>query len=174
MSQIDEIWILFLVITSILIVVFVVLRQAHGENYSGTVADLPKFNINRSSIKPVTVSNYEEIPEETIAPKPRQVEKRSQAPTAKQSSTFDKDVTDPSVYMFRSHIRLPSKSAQQVGADPFRGDIHITPVNRNGHFQSRYGKESLRHDTMFNSVFAQNYNQLTDYQLVNEELVARH
>ena len=172
MSQIDEIWILFLVIIAILAVVFAILRQAHPENYSGTVSDVPKFNMHQKSVKPQTTQkNYEEI-EDSIPI--RKVQKRSQPPTVAQSSTFDKDVTDPSVYMFRSHVRLPTKSALQAGADPLRGDIHITPVNRNGHFQSRWGTEVLRHDTMFNSAFNDKYSQLNDYQVVNEELVARH
>ena len=174
MSQIDEIWILFLVIIGILAVVFAILRQAHPENYSGTVSDVPRFNVRQKAVK-AQQKNYEEIDDSAVqVQQPRRVQKRSQPPTVAQSSTFDKDVTDPSVYMFRSHIRIPTRSALQAGADPLRGDIHITPVNRNGHFQSRWGAEVLRHDTMFNSVFAEKYDQLNNYQVVNEELVARH
>lgn len=174
MSQIDEIWILFLIIVVILIVVFVILRQAHGENYSGNVADVPKFKKHQIKKEPVQETTYQEIEVEedpvTVAPAsvsaaPSQKEKVSK------SNTFDKDVTDPSVYLYRPQIRLPSKSAQQAGADPFRGDLHIKPVNRGGHFQSRYGSEGLRHDTMFNSTFAEEYNKLTSYSVVNEELV---
>lgn len=217
--QIDEIWILFLIILAILIVIFAVLRQSHGENYSGTIEDVPIFKPQKA-----ISASYEDIPDssEPVAAQPssvaaQHIENPTQLPSVprpkgsklykapvqsseaipapvapqtthvpivpsvqtpvqqtgyKNKTTFDKDVTDPSIYLFRPQVRLPSKHRLHAGADPFRGDLHITPVNRNGHFQSRWGTDSLRHDTMFNEVFAKKYNQLSEYHVQNEEVLA--
>ena len=186
MSQLDEVWIFFLIIVGIMAGVFAVLRQSHAENYSGTVSDVPRFNIQQNRVKGVSpaatpgvaagVATYEEIEDDSAPalPHPSQT-RRSQAraapPPSQESSTFDKDVHDPSVYMFRSHVHVPTKSSLHIGADLYRGDLNITPVNRGGHFQSKYGTEVLRHDTYFSESFNKKYS--ADYQVVNEELVAR-
>lgn len=175
MNQIDEMWVLFCILFIFLVLSFFVTRNVNRENYSGTVSDVPKF-IKKTPAKTIeqdyeSVDDEEEEEQEYEPPAPQ----RTQGNAKPLSETFDKDVTNPSVYMFRSQVHVPSKNAQQIGADPFRGDIHIAPVNRNGHFQSRYGSESLRHDTMFNSIFAEKYDALTNPMRVsNEEIIMDH
>lgn len=73
---------------------------------------------------------------------------------------FDRDVTDPALYLFRPAIRAQIKNRQHATADPFRGDLAIVPC-RKGWFDSRYGEGDSKLDAYFSSYTNQKYAALT-------------
>lgn len=75
-------------------------------------------------------------------------------------TSFDRDVTDPEVYLFRPAIRAQIKNRQQQGADPYRGDLPIVPCKK-GWFDSRYGEGDNKLDAMFSEFNQQKYAALT-------------
>lgn len=92
---------------------------------------------------------------------------------------YDKDVSDPEVFMWRPSIRVDMKNRQQQGADPFRGDLPIQKNNcygSSGWFNSRYGPGDANFNGIFNSIFSEKYRGLTGQKsfpisIANEETI---
>lgn len=88
---------------------------------------------------------------------------------------FDRDVTDPSLYLFRPAIRAQIKNRQHATADPFRGDLPIVPCRR-GWFDSRYGEGDAKLDAWFSPYTNQKYASLVSssnlpINISNEEVL---
>jgi len=88
---------------------------------------------------------------------------------------YDRDVADPTVYLFRASNRAQIKNRQQQTADMFRGDLAITPCRR-GWFDSRYSEGDSKLDGFFSAFTNAKYAMLTGQKsypahVVNEELI---
>lgn len=88
---------------------------------------------------------------------------------------FDRDVTDPALYLFRPSIRAQIKNRQHATADPFRGDLPIVPCKK-GWFDSRYGEGDSKLDAYFSPYTSQKYAALTSQNnmpinISNEEVL---
>ncbi|BAU80216.1 hypothetical protein A9K97_gp135 [Tokyovirus A1] len=92
---------------------------------------------------------------------------------------YDKDISDPEVFMWRPSVRVDMKNRQQAGADPFRGDLPIQKNNcygSGGWFQSRYGPGDNNLNGIFNELYQEKYRALTGQKsyniaIANEETV---
>ena len=94
---------------------------------------------------------------------------------AESVTMYDKDVSDPAVYMFRASNRAQIKNRQQQTSDMFRGDIAITPC-RTGWFDSRYSEGDSKLDGYFSAYTNAKYAMLTGQKsypanVVNEGLI---
>ncbi|ALH06975.1 hypothetical protein PMV_277 [Port-miou virus] len=92
---------------------------------------------------------------------------------------YDKDISDPEVFMWRPSIRVDMKNRQQQGADQFRGDLPIQKNNCYGSeswFNSRYGEGDANFNGIFNPLYQEKYRNLTGQkswpiQIAGEETV---
>jgi hypothetical protein len=73
---------------------------------------------------------------------------------------YDRDVSDPAVYLFRASNRAQIKNRQHETADPLRGDLAITPC-RKGWFDSRYSEGDSKLDGYFSAYTNSKYAMLT-------------
>ena len=94
---------------------------------------------------------------------------------AESVTMYDRDVSDPAVYLFRSSNRAQIKNRQQMTSDPLRGDIAITPY-RTGWFDSRYSEGDSKLDGYFSAYTNAKYAMLTGQKsypanVVNEGLI---
>ena len=96
------------------------------------------------------------------------------------ATSYDIDVADPEVFMYRPSIRAAIKNRQWATADNLRGDLLIPAdpcnVSRNGWFSSRYSNVDSKVDTFFSAYGKELYSSLTGQRsypsnVVNEELI---
>jgi len=88
---------------------------------------------------------------------------------------YDRDVSDPTTYLFRASNRAQIKNRQHQTSDMIRGDIAITPC-RKGWFDSRYGEGDSKLDGYFSAYTNAKYAMLTGQKsypanVVNEGLI---
>lgn len=81
------------------------------------------------------------------------------------ATSYDIDVADPEVFLFRPSIRTAIHNRQQEGADPYRGDLPIEKgscgISNNGWFTSRYGVGDTKLDGFFSEFSNAKFRSLT-------------
>ncbi len=81
------------------------------------------------------------------------------------ATSYDIDVTDPEVFMWRPSIRTAIHNRQHMTADPLRGDLPITKdgcgYSNNGWFSSRYNEGDAKLDAYFSEFGSQKFRSLT-------------
>ena len=96
------------------------------------------------------------------------------------TTSYDIDVSDPEVFMWRPSVRASIHNRQHATADPYRGDLPIEKdscgYSSNGWFSSRYGPGDSRLDGFFSEFSNAKFRSLTGQksypsQIANEELV---
>ncbi len=96
------------------------------------------------------------------------------------ATSFDIDVTDPEVFMWRPSIRTAIHNRQHLTADPLRGDLPITKdacgYSNNGWFTSRYNEGDAKLDAYFSDFSKHKFRSLTGQKsypqyIANEGLI---
>jgi hypothetical protein len=91
--------------------------------------------------------------------------------------SYDVDVADPEVFMWRPSVRTAIHNRQHETADPFRGDLPITKsgcgYSNNGWFSSRYNEGDAKLDAYFSPYGTEKFRSLLGQrsypmQVVNE------
>jgi len=81
------------------------------------------------------------------------------------ATSYDIDVTDPEVFMWRPSIRTAIHNRQHMTADPLRGDLPITKdscgYSNNGWFSSRYNEGDAKLDAYFSDFSKAKFRSLT-------------
>ena len=96
------------------------------------------------------------------------------------TTSYDIDVTDPEVFMWRPSIRASIHNRQQQTADPYRGDLPIQKdscgYSNNGWFSSRYSEQDAKLDGYFSEFSNAKFRSLTGMKsypqnIANESLI---
>lgn len=118
----------------------------------------PTYPKNKQSVK--GMENAPDLPLPT-RPFDNDYDPRMLLPDDTTSVTmFDRDLSDPTVYLFRSSNRAQIKNRQHATADMYRGDLAITPCRR-GWFDSRYSEGDSKLDAYFSPYTNAKYAMLT-------------
>lgn len=79
------------------------------------------------------------------------------------ATSYDIDVTDPEVFIWRPTVRASIHNRQQSTADPYRGDLPITKTDchsNSGWFVSRYNEGDAKLDGFFSEYSNEKYRAL--------------
>lgn len=96
------------------------------------------------------------------------------------ATSYDIDVSDPEVFLWRPSIRSAIHNRQQETADPLRGDLPIQKgacgYSNNGWFSSRYSESDIKLDGYFSEFSNAKFRSLTGQKsypsaISNEELI---
>lgn len=99
------------------------------------------------------------------------------------ATSYDIDVADPEVFMWRPSVRTSIHNRQHQTSDPLRGDLPIVKdscgYSNNGWFSSRYNEGDAKLDAYFSDFSKHKFRALTGQksypqQIANEELVMDH